>query len=125
MKKQVYHLGIDLTLEILNGKWKPSIICHLGGKPLRHDQLMHLIPKVSQKVLTQQLNSLIDDEIVVKEDNHSFPRVVTYSLTETGRSLRKVLIEMSLWGEQRAKDLTEEGTPTRVEYNEPVGYQNL
>lgn len=33
--------------------------------------------KISQKVLTQQLNSLIDEEIVVKDDNHSFPRVIT------------------------------------------------
>ncbi|MBP2057208.1 DNA-binding HxlR family transcriptional regulator [Lactobacillus colini] len=125
MKKQVYHLGIDITLEILNGKWKPSIICHLGTKQMRHDELMHLIPGISQKVLTQQLNSLIEEEIVEKEDNHNFPRVVTYALTETGRSLRKVLIEMSLWGEKRAKELSNEGIPTKVEYTEPTGYQNL
>lgn len=125
MKKSVYHLGIDLTLEILNGKWKPSIICHLGAGALRHDQLMGKIDGISQKVLTQQLNSLIEEGIVVKNDNQAFPRVVTYSLTSTGRSLRKVLIEMSLWGEERARQLTSEGVPTKVEYQEPIGYYDM
>lgn len=125
MKYNHYRLGIDITLEILNGKWKPSIICNLGNKDCRHDELMKLMPGISQKVLTQQLNSLIQEKIITKHDNHSFPRSVTYSLTDMGRTLRKVLIDMSVWGEKMADRLNSEGQSIHIKYRYPTGIYSL
>lgn len=109
MAERIYHMALDLTMSIINGKWKSLILCHLGGKSARNGELMREMPDISQKVLTQQLNEMIKDGIVQRVRYPGLPLHVEYSLTEEGRSLRKVLLDMSVWGEQHATKMAEKG----------------
>lgn len=104
---KIYNLGVEATLEVIGGKWKPIILCHLGHGALRTGEMRRRIPAITQKMLTQQLRELEEDNIISKEVFSQVPPKVIYSLTKEGKSLREVLISMSIWGEERIhKDQT-------------------
>ena len=54
-------------------------------------------------MLTQQLRELEQDGIVHRKVYNQVPPKVEYSLTEEGKSLREILVAMSVWGEERNK----------------------
>ena len=104
--KKSYNNGVEATLGVISGKWKPQLLCHLGNRPQRTCDLRQKLPAISQKVLTQQLRELEDDGIIkrlVYGDRAPFK--VVYELTDLGRSLGQILVQMSLWGEQRASQI--------------------
>lgn len=115
MKKN-YHLAADVTLDIINGKWKRSILCHLGNQTVRHDEFFKLITGISQKMLTNQLRELEEDQIILRTDFQKFPRHVEYSLTEKGSDLLEILNVMSKWGEKyvQAYNVTEEDEANKI-----------
>lgn len=99
--EKIYHIGVEATLEVIGGKWKPIILCHLGNGKIRTGELKRKIPTITQKMLTQQLRELEQDNIVQRKVYNQVPPKVEYSLTEEGKSLREILVAMSVWGEER------------------------
>lgn len=106
----IYPMGINLTLKIISGKWKPSIICYLGARKRRNGELRRHLSGISQKVLTQQLRELEEDGIVKRTNYGTVPPKVVYSLTESGYSLRHILVDLSVWGEEKAKEFNAKGS---------------
>jgi len=99
MKQVVYNIGVENTMRIIGGKWKPVILCHLKHGKMRTGQLRRAIPNITQKMLTQQLRELEDDGIVDRKVFNQIPPKVEYSLTDYGHSLNKILEELCVWGE--------------------------
>lgn len=116
-EKIIYPMGINLTLSIIAGKWKPSIICKLGIHQFRNGELLREISGISQKVLTQQLRELEADGIVKRTSYGTVPPKVVYSLTEDGQSLRKFLVALSEWGEQKAVKLNKAGHQIKITHD--------
>jgi DNA-binding HxlR family transcriptional regulator len=60
---------IEELLVLIGGRWKPVILWWLidGGQPLRFKVLRQSIPRISQKILTQQLRELERDGLVKRE----------------------------------------------------------
>ncbi|GEQ48797.1 helix-turn-helix transcriptional regulator [Tetragenococcus koreensis] len=106
---RIYQLGIEATLDVIGGKWKPLILCNLGHGPLRSGKLKKNLPNVTQKMLTQQLRELENDQIIAREVYNQVPPKVVYSLTEEGKTLRDILVSMSVWGEKRIKQAQSRG----------------
>jgi DNA-binding HxlR family transcriptional regulator len=90
--------GLDATLRIISGKWKPLIIYFLLPEPSRYGALKRAIRDVSDKVLIQQLKELEADEIVQRTDYKEVPPRVDYALTPLGRSLAQALEPLCSWG---------------------------
>lgn len=99
MKQAIYNIGVEATMRIIGGKWKPIILCHLKHGKMRTGELRRAISNITQKMLTQQLRELEDDGIVVRKVYNQIPPKVEYSLTEYGHSLNKILEALCVWGE--------------------------
>ncbi|KAB2330788.1 winged helix-turn-helix transcriptional regulator [Cytobacillus depressus] len=91
----------ELTMSLISGKWKITIIYYLGmNATLRFSEIKRLFPKISHKVLTTQIRELEEDGIVRREVFPEVPPRVEYSLTELGKSLIPILIMMYDWGKK-------------------------
>jgi len=99
MKQAIYNIGVEATMRIIGGKWKPIILCHLKHGTMRTGQLRRAIPNITQKMLTQQLRELEDDGIITRKVYNQIPPKVEYSLTDYGHSLNKILEDLCVWGE--------------------------
>lgn len=99
-----YQCEIELTLEILSGKWKALIIWNLHlHEIIRYNEFRWLIPSITQKMLTQQLKELEKYGIVSRKVYPSVPPMVEYTLTETGQELIPIMEAMDLWGKKYVK----------------------
>lgn len=92
--------GCPLTaaLAAIGGKWKLIIVYWLAESPKHFAALRHVMPSISQKVLTQQLRELVNDGIVRRQPKGAIPAPVEYSLTDYGRSLMPLVEDIRLWG---------------------------
>jgi DNA-binding HxlR family transcriptional regulator len=90
---------IEHLLVLIGGRWKPVILWWLSEsrKPLRFKILRENMPRISQKVLTQQLRELEQDELVKRQMFPEMPVRVEYSLTPFGTKLRPVLRVLDSW----------------------------
>ncbi|WP_440119511.1 winged helix-turn-helix transcriptional regulator [Paenibacillus sp. QZ-Y1] len=96
---KVYNTAVEALLEVIGGKWKPIILFLLTFGKKRNGELMKMIPSITQKVLTQQLNELKEAGIIVRISHHQVPPKVEYELTEYGWSLKEILHLMCKWGD--------------------------
>lgn len=94
-----YRCEIELTLEIISGKWKALILWNLGNHEIiRFNEFRRLIPEITQKVLTEQLRSLEEAGLVNRKVYNQVPPMVEYSLAEYGEKLMPILEQMDIWG---------------------------
>ena len=107
--KNDYHCEKELTLSIISGKWKVVILWHLGVEgPHRFSELQRLFPKISHKMLTNQLRELMEDGIVHREVFPEVPPKVEYSMTELGMTLLPIVEMMYEWGKKRIDQIKQE-----------------
>lgn len=98
MKKK-YNISVEATLEVIGGKWKCVILCHLTHGKKRTSELKRLMPNITQKMLTQQLRELEEDGVINRIVYQQIPPKVEYELSEYGRSLELILNALCEWGE--------------------------
>ena len=94
--------GVERAFRMLEGRWKMVILFHLFANPvLRFSELERAIPKVSQKMLIQQLRDLEGDGIVTRTIHPQVPPKVEYELTSWGRAMCPALDALLEWAAQR------------------------
>ena len=97
--------GLDATLRIISGKWKPLILYFLLRGPTRYGELKRAIRDVSDKVLIQQLKELDADGVILRTDYKEVPPRVDYTLTPLGESLAEALEPLCAWGTENMKEM--------------------
>ncbi|MBY0205543.1 winged helix-turn-helix transcriptional regulator [Paenibacillus polysaccharolyticus] len=100
MERKKYNISVEATLEVIGGKWKCVILCHLTHGKKRTSDLKRIMPAITQKMLTQQLRELENDGIVKRIVYNQVPPKVEYELSEYGRSLEPILTALCNWGDQ-------------------------
>lgn len=98
--KNEYDCPVEVTLELIGGKWKSLILWHLSHRSLRFSELRKAVPKATQKMLTQQLRDLENNGLVSRKVYTQVPPRVEYSLTEFGKSIYPILEAMRNWGSE-------------------------
>ncbi|CAH2713895.1 MULTISPECIES: helix-turn-helix domain-containing protein [Neobacillus] len=100
MEKKKYNISVEATLEVIGGKWKCVILCHLTHGKKRTSDLKRLMPNITQKMLTQQLRELEADGVINRIIYNQIPPKVEYELSEYGRSLEGILNSLCVWGDK-------------------------
>ncbi|WP_276918122.1 winged helix-turn-helix transcriptional regulator [Aneurinibacillus aneurinilyticus] len=100
MQKEKYNISVEATLEVIGGKWKCVILCHLTHGKKRTSELKRLMPSITQKMLTQQLRELEEDGVINRIVHNQVPPKVEYELSEYGWSLQDILDSLCAWGEK-------------------------
>jgi len=98
MSKEQIGCPVETTLALLGNKWKVLILRELFTGTKRFGALSRGLPGISQKMLTQQLRQMEDDNMVQRKVYAEVPPRVEYSLTEIGKSLSPILDAMHKWG---------------------------
>ncbi len=101
-----FSCGLDATLRIISGKWKPLVLFFLHDGPRRYGELKRLIPGVSDKVLIQALKDLEADRVLARTDYKEVPPRVDYTLTPLGRSLAVAIVPLCTWGTEHMAEMT-------------------
>lgn len=97
--------GIEFTLSVMGGKWKPLILWFLAKKGTkRYGEIRKFIPSVTNKMLSQQLKELASDGLIKRKDYKVIPPKVEYSITEKGKTLGPMLDFMCSWGYEHRSD---------------------
>jgi DNA-binding HxlR family transcriptional regulator len=111
VRSRTYNCPVEAAIDVIGGKWKPLILWWLNGRTYRFAELRRQIPKITEKMLTQQLRELEADGIVDRRVYPTVPPKVEYSLTEYGRSLKRALNAICDWGAMHIKRIGAVHTP--------------
>jgi DNA-binding HxlR family transcriptional regulator len=104
-----YSCPVELTLDVVGGKWKPMILWLLHRQKRRFNDLLAAMPGITHKVLTDQLRKLERDGIVTRT---AMGERVVYLLTDFGATLRPVLDGMASWAKRHHRRLGATVLPT-------------
>jgi DNA-binding HxlR family transcriptional regulator len=92
-------------LDRIGDKWSALILLVLGDEDTRFNDLKRQIGGISQKMLSQTLQSLKRDGLISRSVEPTTPVTVTYSITALGRELLTALRFMIDWAEIRLPDV--------------------
>ncbi|OVE59913.1 winged helix-turn-helix transcriptional regulator [Chryseobacterium mucoviscidosis] len=90
-------------MNIIGGKWKPSIIHMIRTDRNRYSVLLKNITEISKQTLTNQLRELETDGIIERIIFPEIPPRVEYNITDYGKTLLPIIDSMYQWGRQHMK----------------------
>jgi DNA-binding HxlR family transcriptional regulator len=96
-----------LVLEHVTSRWGVLVLIHLLDRPHRFSELRRAIGRVSEKMLTQTLQTLERDGLVHRDAKPVIPPRVDYSLTELGREAAEQVRGLARWTEERMEAVQE------------------
>ena len=89
-------------------KWALLVILVISeNEPMRYNELGRKIPDISSRVLSNTLRTLEADGLVVRTFHQEVPPRVEYSLTDTGRSLVPIILQLTDWAQKNMKTIIE------------------
>ena len=91
---------VKASLKILGGKWTLMIIFQINDDVMRYGELKRAIPSISEKMLTQELNMLVENKLVSKKAFPEIPPGVEYRLTDLGLKTLPIIDKLVEFGLQ-------------------------
>lgn len=88
---------VETWLALLGHRWSALLLWHLQDEPLRFRDLKDRLPQVTAKVLSERLETLCRNGLLVRSEARGFPVEVSYGLSESGRALMPILDEIERW----------------------------
>jgi|SRR5688572_13739301 DNA-binding HxlR family transcriptional regulator len=88
------------AVELIGRRWSGAIIQILLNGPSRYAELRSAIPDITDRMLSERLRELEEEEIVARTVVPETPVRVEYSLTSKGRALAPALTAIAHWAEK-------------------------
>jgi DNA-binding HxlR family transcriptional regulator/putative sterol carrier protein len=90
--------GVARGLDVVGDRWALLVVRDLLLGPKRFNDLLGGLPGVSPNVLSQRLRDLSEHGVVQRRDLGAPARVRLYELTDWGRQLEPILLQLGGWG---------------------------
>ncbi|MFI6339556.1 winged helix-turn-helix transcriptional regulator [Streptomyces sp. NPDC050535] len=94
-----------LVLEHVTSRWGVLVLIELNERSYRFSELRRAIGRVSEKMLTQTLQTLERDGLVHRDAKPVIPPRVDYSLTGLGREAAQLVSALGDWTHERMDDV--------------------
>ncbi|MDJ1505469.1 helix-turn-helix domain-containing protein [Xanthocytophaga agilis] len=91
---------VKAALHLLGGKWTLLILFQINDRILRYGELKRTIPGISEKMLIQELNFLVEHKLVSKKSYPEIPPRVEYQLTDLGIKALPIIDKLALFGQE-------------------------
>lgn len=86
------------SLALLGGKWTLLILFQINERIIRYGELRRCIPGISEKVLIQELNFLVENKFISKKSYPEIPPRVEYRLTKLGFKTLPIVDKLASFG---------------------------
>jgi DNA-binding HxlR family transcriptional regulator len=96
----IYYCPVDLTQSVIGGRWQGLVIYLLREKAKRFNEIKRELVTINDKMLSQTLKKLVEQEILNRKSYNEIPPKVEYSLTEKGKKLLPIFTQMEKWGNE-------------------------
>ena len=83
---------------LISGKWAVLILLYLSDGPIRFNELLRKMPKMTHATLSVQLKTLAENGLVQRTQYEAIPPRVEYRLTDMGEKFHPVIAAMEAWG---------------------------
>jgi DNA-binding HxlR family transcriptional regulator len=97
-------MAVHDAMDILNGKWKISIIssiCYYNKR--RFSDILNDVQGISNKMLSKELKELEINKLITRTVLDTQPISVQYQLTEYGMTLKTIINNLAEWGIEHRK----------------------
>ncbi len=98
-----FKCSLAFTLHLIGDKYKSLILFHLKDGAQRSGELQKSITDISNRMFTYSIRALEKDKLVKRKVYPVTPPKVEYELSEEGKSLIPIILQLDLWGQDFAK----------------------
>jgi len=91
-------MAVRDALDVLNGKWKLQIIIAISSGQSKFTDIERQIPKLTPRMLSKELKSLEEHQLIKRVVYDTVPVTIEYKLTPHAKTLDKVILELRNWG---------------------------
>lgn len=88
------------AVELIGRRWTGAIVQVLLAGPRRFNELLAMIPGLSDRLLSERLRELESEGVLRRVVSPDPPLKVEYVLSKCGRELQPVLRELGVWAER-------------------------
>ncbi|MEJ2881448.1 winged helix-turn-helix transcriptional regulator [Pedobacter sp. GR22-6] len=89
---------VRASLTLLGGKWTLMILFQINEGVMRYGELKRAVTGISEKMLIQELNMLVEHKLVTKKVYPQIPPKVEYRLTELGMKTMPIVDQLAQFG---------------------------
>jgi DNA-binding HxlR family transcriptional regulator len=86
------------AIAVIEGRWKPMLFQRLLERPRGFGELQRAIPRVTTKVLREQLRQMVADDLITREVLSPHHLGVRYAVSAYGATLGPVFDTLWRWG---------------------------
>lgn len=87
------------AIELVGRRWTGAILSAMLMGASRFTDIIHAVPGLSDRLLSERLKELEANGIVVREVHPETPVRIEYHLTKKGRDLNDVIAALSEWAD--------------------------
>jgi DNA-binding HxlR family transcriptional regulator len=102
------------AIELVGSRWTGAILQVLLAGPARFSSIRDQVGDISDRMLSERLQALEHETIVVRTVLPDPPIRVEYALTDKGRELQTSLLAVARWAERWIEAESPDASPTTL-----------